>query len=226
MTDAATTRGRPQAAIVAVAPVALLAGFVLHPYIGAGFPNQTAVASAAADHPTRWGLAHLAIGVASGLLTLAFLANRAHLRETGPERWSALGVPFIVVGSTLYTLLPGMEGAPLAAAAEAGANVEGVAEALVPWFAPLHAIGALAFGVGVLAFRRGITESTIVSGTLFRVVECALLVMAIARFVPVTAVQFYVQGVAGVAALCPLAYVMWKAPVQRLGNEPLPVATV
>jgi hypothetical protein len=219
MAQTETTTGRSQPAIVAIAPVVLLAGFLLHPYIGVGLPDQNAVASAAADHPTRWGVAHLATGVGSALLILAFLAIRDRLRETGPERWSALGVPFIVMGSALYTLLPGMEFAPLAAA-EAGANVEAVGEALLPWFVPMHFIGAVAFGVGVLAFRRGIAESGIVSGGLFRLVECALAVMAVARFVPLSLIQFYVQGVAGVLALCPLAWVLWKAPVKRLGKEP------
>ena len=38
------------------------------------------------------------------------------------------------------------------------------------------------------------------------------MVMAVARLVPVGAVQFYVQGAAGIVALWPLAYEMWKRP--------------
>jgi hypothetical protein len=221
MAQSETTREQFQAAIVALAPVVVLAGFALHPYIGAGLPDQTAVAVAATDHTTRWGLAHVTVGIGSGLLVLAFLAIRARLRETGPERWSARGVPLIVVGSAVYTLLPGMEMAPLAAA-EAGVDVESVAEALVPWFVPLHVLGALAFGAGVVAFARGIADSGILGGALCRIVVGALGVTAIARLVPLTTVQFYVQGAAGVVALWPLALVMWKAPVRH----PAPGATV
>ncbi|MFN2526383.1 MAG: hypothetical protein ABR505_09000 [Actinomycetota bacterium] len=73
---------------------------------------------------TRWGLVHFATGVASGLLTTAFLAIRSYLREVGEDRYSALGVPFIVIGSTLFTLPPGMEFVPLAVAETGGATPE------------------------------------------------------------------------------------------------------
>jgi hypothetical protein len=199
----------------------VLAGFALHPYIGAGLPDQTAVAEAATDHTTRWGLAHVTIGIGSALLVLAFLAIRARLGETGPERWSARGVPLVVVGSAVYTLLPGMEMAPLAAA-EAGVDVEAVEEALVPWFVPLHVLGGLAFGAGVVAFARGIAGSRILAGALSRIVVAALAVTAIARLMPLTTVQFYVPGAAGVVALWPLALAMRKAPARRLA----PGATV
>jgi hypothetical protein len=65
--------------------------------------------------------------VASGLLVLAFLAIRSYLRGTGEDRWSILALPFIVVGSTLFAVLPGMEFAPLAAA-EGHLQVVGVGE--------------------------------------------------------------------------------------------------
>jgi hypothetical protein len=218
MAHAETTTERSGAAIVFVAPVVLVAGFALHPYIGLGLPNQSAVATAAAEHTTRWGLAHLAIGVSSGLLALAFLAIRVRLRQTGQECSSALGVPFIVLGSTLYALLPGMEFAPLAAA-KAGADVEATAEALVPWLIPIQAIGALAFGFGVFAFRRGIAESGILSRGLSRLVVAALAVTAVSRFVPLSFVQFYVQSVAVTVALWPLAFEMWRAPVHAVGTH-------
>lgn len=215
---------RSQAAIVAIAPVVLLAGFVLHPYIGLGPPDQTAVATAVADHQTRWGAAHLVTGVGSGLLVLAFLAIRVQLRENSPERWSARGIPFIVMGSALYTFLPGMEFAPLAAA-ETGADVKGAAESLVAWFVPIHVIGALAFGAGVLAFRRGLADSGYLQGRTWQLVDCALVVMVVARVVPLAGVQFYVQGVAGVAALWPLAAAMRAAAVHRSATNPLPVSS-
>jgi hypothetical protein len=49
-------------------------------------------------------------------------------------------------------------------------------------------------------------------------------VMAVARLVPVGAVQFYVQGAAGVVALWPLAYEMWKHPeAARAAGQPRPM---
>ena len=56
-----------------VAPALLFLGFVYHPYIGNG-TDDAAIASAASDDTTRWGLAHLAIGVGYALMALAFIA--------------------------------------------------------------------------------------------------------------------------------------------------------
>jgi hypothetical protein len=188
----------------------LLAGFVYHPYISPP-TDPAAIATAATSDTTRWGLAHLTIAVGYGLLVLAFLAIRSYLREAGEERWSILGLPFIVMGSTLFALLPGMEFAPLAAA-EAGADVEAVQAALASWFLPVLVTGAVTFAFGVFVFAKGIADSRILSRRLTWLVVGALVVMALARLVPVGAVQFYVQGAAGIVALWPLAYEMWKHP--------------
>jgi hypothetical protein len=166
---------------------------------------------------------HLTVGVASGLLVLAFLAIRSYLREAGEDRWSILALPFIVVGSTLFAVLPGMEFAPLAAA-EAGADVQATQAALAPWFLPVLGTGAATFAIGVFAFAKGIADGRILSRRLTWLVVGALVVMAVARLVPVGAVQFYVQGAAGIVALWPLAYEMWKRPeAARPAGQPRPM---
>jgi hypothetical protein len=202
-----TTRAR--AAVVAAAPVMLLTAFLLHPHIGSGLPDQDAVGAAAAEQTTRWGIAHLIAGVASGVIVLAFLAIRSWLRGTGGDRWSGRGVPLVVMGSTLYTFLPGMEFAPLAAA-ESGGDVVAAAESLVSWFIPVHVIGSVAFGAGVLAFSRAICDSTLLATRVERVVVLALIVTFLARLVPVVAIQFYVQAAASLIAFLPLALEMRK----------------
>lgn len=217
-----TTNGRAGAAAVAIAPLLLLLAFALHPHIGSGFPDQEAVGAAAAEQTTRWGVAHLVTGVASGAIALAFLAIRTRLRETDGNTWSARGVPLVVMGSTLYTFLPGMEFAPLAAAESEG-DVAAAAEALVAWFVPIHVIGSLAFAAGVLAFARGICDSAIVSTKVERLVVVALFVTAFARLVPVVAVQFYVQAAASLVAFWPLALEMRKAPPSLLTTDSTPV---
>lgn len=219
-----TTIARFRAAILSVAPAVLLAGFLSHPYIGVGPPDDAAVAAAAASDPARWGLSHLVIGLGSGLVVLAFLAIRSYLREAGEERWSASALPFIVIGSTLYGLLPGMEFAALAAA-ETGADVQAAQAALEPWFVPILVTGAVAFALGVFGFARGISSSRVLSRRLTRCVVGALAVVAAARFVPLTAVHFYVQSAAGIVALWPLAYGMWMHPEARPAGRPLPVPT-
>ncbi len=216
------TRARFGAAIVALAPTVMLAGLFAHPYI-ATLPDEAAVAEAVAADTTYWGLVHLTAAVASGLLVLAFLAIRSYLREAGEERWSILALPFIVIGSTLFAVLPGMEFAPLAAA-KAGADAEAAQAALASWFIPIMVTGAITFAVGVFAFAKGIANSRVMSRRLTWVVVGALVVLAISRVVPVGATQFYVQGAAGVVALWPLAYEMWKRPeAARPAGQPRPM---
>ena len=203
-------RSRWRTIAMVVAPAVLFAVFVAHPYLSGRLPNDAGVAEAVATGPTQWGAVHLATAVASGLIILAFLALRSYLREAGEDRFSALGVPFVVIGSTLFAFLPGMEFAPLAAA-ETGATtteIEAAQEALASWFLPVLVTGALAFAIGVFGFARSISIVTVGSRGLTRVVVAALIVMAVSRFVPLAAVQFYVQGVAVIVALWPLAYAM------------------
>jgi hypothetical protein len=153
---------------------------------------------------------------------LAFLAIRDYLRDAGDHRLSALGVPFVVIGSTLFAMLPGMEFAALAAA-ETGSGLADIAAAqaaLQPWFVPVLAIGALSFAIGVLAFIRGITTTGILSAPLTAVVVGALAIMAVSRLVPLAVAQFYLQSAAGILALWPLAYRMWRYPTPRLAAQP------
>lgn len=205
-----------RAGVVAVAPVILLASLSYHPYLPGRQPNMDALAAEVVSDPTHWGVAHLATGVASAVLVLAFLAIRAHLREAGEDHWSAVAVPFIVIGSTLYAMLPAMEFAPLAAV-EAGGDAELAQTALLPWFVPLLVAGGVTFAVGMAALALGVLRSGLLSPGLARIVAAALVVMALSRFVPFSAVQFYLQGIAGLVALLPLALHMWQ-------HRPTPVA--
>ena len=217
-----TTRARIRAAIVAIAPAVLLFAFVYHPYI-ANLTDKAAVAAALTSDTARWGLTHLAVGVGSGFAVLAFLAIRSYLREAGEDRWSILGLPFIVMGSTLFAFLPAMEIAMLAAAEE-GADVQAVLTALDSWWFPILLTAAATFAIGILGFAKGIADSRILSRRLSRLVVGALVVMAVARLVPLGAVQFYVQGAAGIVALWPLAYEMWKHPeAARSAGQPHPM---
>jgi cytochrome bd-type quinol oxidase subunit 2 len=209
---ATTTRARFRAAIAAIAPAVLLAGFAYHPYVARG-TDAAALAEAAASDTTRWGLSHLAIGVGYGLAALAFIGIRSYLREAGEERWSGLALPFVVLGSTLFPILTGMEFA-LLAAAETGGDVEAVQTELMPWFIPIVATGAVCFALGALGFAMGIARSEVLSSPLTWVVAVALVVMAAARFVPLGAAQ-NVIGVAAVVALWPLAAEMWTHPMPR-----------
>lgn len=205
-TDTRTTKIR--AAAVVIAPAVMLAGFLAHPYITT-LPDAAQVADAVVDDTARWGIAHLAVAVGSGLMILAFLAIRSYLREGGETRFSPWALSFVVVGSALYAVLPGLEFAPLAAA-ETGGDVEAVQAALDPWFLPVLVTSVLLFAIGAFGFAKAIAASGLFSRRLTGLVVTGLVVMALARLVPVGVVQFYVQGAAGLLALWPLAYHFWR----------------
>lgn len=200
-----------RAGVVAVAPMILLAALSYHPYTSGRQPNIDALAAEVASDPTRWAVAHLATGFASAVLALAFLALRSHLHGLGEDRLSAMALPFVVVGCTLYAMLPAMEFAPLATN-EAGGDVVAAQEALIPWFIPVLVVAALTFGAGMVGFALSVLRSGMPTLLPRSVVGIALVVMALSRVVPLSAVQFQLQGVAALVALLPLAYSMWLHP--------------
>ena len=216
----AMTRARLRTAIVAVAPAVLLVGFAYHPYISPP-TDEAAVAAAAAADMVRWPLAHVTIAVGYGLMVLAFLAVRSYLRGVGEERWSVLALPPIVLGSTLFVILTGMEIA-LGAVAETGGDAQAVQAALSPWFVPILLAGAIGFALGAFGFAIGIARSAVLRPGLTRVVTGALGMMAVARFVPLS-VAPYMLAVAGVVALWPLAYEMWRHSATRPSGHPRPL---
>jgi hypothetical protein len=220
MTEA--TRTRYRAAITAIAPVMLAAGFLFHPFI----PNLTdaaAVAAAANQDTFRWGLSHLMVGVGSGFIALAFLAVRSRLREAGEEYWSAAALPFVVMGSTLFAILPGMEFAVLAAV-ETGADIAAAQAAVDPWFLPVLLTGSAIFALGSFGFAMGIARSGILGQRLRTLVVGALIVMAAVRFVPLGLVLFYVGSAATILTLWPLAYEMWRRSAERPAEQARTVA--
>jgi hypothetical protein len=195
--------------ILTVAPATLLVALAAHPFIEGRLPNQTAIADAVVAGSTRWGVVHLAAGLASALIALAFLAVRQYLHDAGEDRLSGLGMPLVIVGSTLYAVLPGMEFAALAAA-ETDATTAGVAEvqdAIRPWFTPVLIASSLTFGLGAISFAGAIRASRIASAGTTQVVGVGLIVMALSRIVPLSVTQFYIHGLAALVALWPLAYV-------------------
>jgi hypothetical protein len=203
-----TTRGRLKAAIVAIAPLFLLAALGYHPYI-ANLTDQSAVAEGMSAGATRWGVVHIAVGAGFGLLLLAFLAVRSYLRDAGEERWSAIAVPFLVMGSIFFVFLPAMETAMLAGL-QVGADPVALQEALGTWFVPMMVAGALTFGIGVISLAIAVVRSRVFDGQLARVIAAALAVLALSRYVPLGS-ALYVGGVAGVVALFPIALQMWSS---------------
>lgn len=194
-------------AILAIAPVVLLGAILYHPFI-ARISEPGAVAEAMVAATFRWGVSHLAGAVGAGLVLIAFMVVRRILAEAGENKWSAIGMPFIAIGSVLFAVLPGLEVGVMAAVEATGAGAEGAAAAQAaaePWFIPTLLTSSVLFLIGAVGFAGGIIKSGVLSPNLTRVVAGALAVMALARFVPL-GVALHVSALAAVVALWPLAY--------------------
>ena len=212
---ASTTTNTVRAATVAVAPVLLTAALIWHPYIDGRLPNDPAIADAVVDvGAARWGLVHLAAAVASAVLILAFVAIRGYLREAGDPSRSAVGLAFIVLGSTAFAVLPGMEFGVLAAV-ESGGDAVAVQAAVDEWFLPVLLTGAVLFAIGIAFVAMAVVRYAALSRTTAWIVVIALVVMAAARTAPFAAAQFYVQSAAALIALWPLAWA-----INRAGGTP------
>jgi len=194
---------RYRAAVITGAPLAMLASFLYHPFI-AVLTNSRAVADAAMADTLRWGFAHVSVAVASCLMILAFIAVRAFFHDAGEDRYSTRALPWLAFGGALYAVLPGIELGAMAGM-QVGADLARMEQVLDPWFVSILMTGALANAVGLILFARAFRTSGVLGASQTRLVMTALVVMALARFVPLGAVQFYVQGVAGLLALWPVA---------------------
>lgn len=217
MRNGEPARNHGRVAALTVAPAVLCVALVAHPFISGRLPNEAEIAEGVAAGTTMWAVVHLAASVASALIAIAFLAVRSYLQEAGENRHSARGVPFVVMGSTLFAVLPGMEFAPLAAA-ESGATTAEIAAAQTAignWFTLVLVVGALTFAAGVFLFATAIWTTRVAGAGLTTVVVAALVVMAVTRFVPLSIAQFYVHSVAALIALWSLAYLMWSRPVPQ-----------
>jgi hypothetical protein len=204
------------ATTVATAPVVLLAGIGYHPFI-ADLRDKEAVADALTADVTRWSIAHLVVAVAAPLIALALLAVAAVLRQRGEWRWSARSVPFVVVGSSLFALLPAMEITVLAATI-AGADPVAVLLELDEWFVPLLLSGAVVFAVGAAFVARSVVSAAVLGRGMTVLVVTGLLVAAASRFLPFTPALLAGAG-ALVVALWPLVRLVASRPVSRAGTE-------
>lgn len=194
-------------AILAIAPVVLLAAILYHPFIRR-LPDATAVAEAMVADTFRWGLSHLGVAAGAGLLLCAFIVIRGILAEAGENRWSAVGMPFVALGSVLFAVLPGFELGVMASVEAMGAGAGGAAAAqaaLDPWFIPTLLSSSVLFLIGALGFAGGFIRSGVLSPTATRVVASSLVIMALVRFVPLGA-ALHASGLAAVLVMWTTAY--------------------
>lgn len=138
------------------------------------------------------------------MIVLAFVAVRGHLRDRGDRSLSAVGLGFVVMGSTLYAVLPGMEFSVLAAH-NTGADLAATQDALESWFVPVLIGGSLLFAIGTTLFAVAVVRSAALGRTEGLVIAGALVLFGLSRLVPIGVVQFYVQPAAALLAFLPIA---------------------
>lgn len=208
-----------RATALTVGPAALMAALLYHPFI-LDLRDTGAVAAALAADETRWWVAHVAAGVAAGLVVLSFLALTGFLRERG-DRWSGRSLPFIVVASVLFAFLPAMEVA-MVAVARTGGDVEAVLTALGPWFLPTQLVSGALFTIGAVGFAVAVATTPLdLSPAVTWLVVAALVVSGVARLAPF-GVALYVLGAALVVAMWPLAVAVGApAPSGQNTRQPL-----
>jgi hypothetical protein len=205
-----TPGAKARALLVAAGPVLLTAALLWHPPLPGRLPDSAGVAEAASAGITRWGLSHVAAALASGAVAVAFVAVRGHLRERGDGSASAVGLGLVLIGSTLYAMLPGMEFA-VVAAHETGADLAETQTALESWSVPILLVGAVTFASGTVLFAVAVARAASFTRLPTIIVAGALVVFGLSRVVPVGVVQFYVQSVAALVALLPLAVAIGTA---------------
>jgi len=205
-----TPGAKARALLVAAGPVLLTAALLWHPPLPGRLPDSAGVAEAASAGITRWGLSHVAAALASGAVAVAFVAVRGHLRERGDGSASAVGLGLVLIGSTLYAMLPGMEFA-VVAAHQTGADLAETQTALESWSVPILLVGAVTFASGTVLFAVAVARAASFTRLPTIIVAGALVVFGLSRVVPVGVVQFYVQSVAALVALLPLAVAIGTA---------------
>jgi hypothetical protein len=204
---------------VAIAPVVLLIGVVILPYIE-DVTDTEAIAGKFADDPNRvaWGAIVLAISL--GLGFLAVFAIRLHLKEAGEALWSFVAVPLIVLGGIAFALQAGMYLAT-APIESSGGDVRAYLDDSESWIAPLVIAGGIVYGLGVLSLAVSVWRSKLLSQQLTWLTVAALVVSVVANFIPM-GWAFYLFAVATLVGFWPVAYGIWgqSAPQATMQARP------
>jgi len=200
---------RIRAGIVALAPVVLAAGFLLHPYV-ADFTDSAEAAAAVVSGPDRWAWAHVLIALGVVLTILAVFAIRLHLRNAGEDTWSFLTTGLITVGGGMLVALTGLEGLGGSVVAKAGGPVEAFYEAADEDWTWLFFVAIIVFSLGLLALAAAVRSSGVLSAASTWVVVAALIVGVIANFIPSSWATYVISAVA-IVGFWILAASIWSS---------------
>lgn len=146
MTEDALTR--TDRVVLFIAPAVFLAGLVAHPFVH-NYMDSEVIAAAINEAPSRWAIAHLIIATGVGLVLLAALAIRRQFRIAGEDRWSGVGIAFLIVSGVLLGAVVGAE-ITLSAVVNSGAGLLAVLAEAETWSRPLVLGAFVLFVIGWL----------------------------------------------------------------------------
>lgn len=169
--------------VLATAPVVLLTGALVHPYLG-NMPETADLVDAVLRGPNRWGIGHLIFGIGIALSLLLFFVVRITLHDVGEDRWSFWATPLVTIGLGLVGFMVGAEGFGGRAVGETG-NVEAFFEELETWAIPTYLSANLLVALGLIGFATAVAKSRILSGGSTLVVVIGAATAAISLFLPV-----------------------------------------
>ena len=206
------------AALVAVAPVVLLIGVIVTPYVSDLTDTQEMADKFVNTNRVAWGA--IALALSMGLGFLAFFAIRLHLKEAGEALWSFVAVPLVVIGSMPFALQAGTYLAAVPVASSGG-DVAAYLDDANSWVLPLAIVGVIMYALGLLAFAVSVRRSHLLSQQLTLLVVVALVVAALANFIP-RGWAFYLTAIATIVAFWPLAYGIWGQPLPQPAMQTRP----
>jgi hypothetical protein len=172
------------AAVLFIGPAVFLAGSLAHPFVR-DYMDTSVVADAVRAAPGQWAVSHVILAIGLGLVLLAVLVIREQFRSAGERRWSAVGVPLLIVGATLLGAIVGSE-ITLAAVVVSGGDALAVLEASATSMWPLVVGGFLFFELGWLSFAMAFYRARILPNALNWVAIVALVAIPIVSVVPQT----------------------------------------
>lgn len=209
-------RMRLRAVVVAVAPLVLLAGALVHPFVG-NLPGAADLAAAVTNTPGRWAAGHLLLGVGVAVVLLLFFVIRTYLRGLGEERWSFWAVGLATIGLGLFAFMVGAEGLGGRAALATG-DLEAFFEEMELWALPIFLVANVLVGLGLLGFATGIAKTGVLGTGWTRLMVAAAIVAVIALFLPFGWAAHLI-AVAMIVFAWPVAATIWSVANQEPGAE-------
>lgn len=194
--------------VVVTAPLALLIGFGLRPYLSN--PRHPSVnATAVINASNRWIWGHLIVALGLALTILSMLAIRSWLRAKGERFWSFTAVALVAGGAVALVFLIGFDGLGGWATVRSGNAPEAFFAIARDWERPVYLVGATLLGAGWLALGRAVVVAGALTKRSVAVVLMGVCVAVVVAAIP-TGWAVYVMSLGGVAASWPIALTMWS----------------